>query len=545
MPFDICGFTHLRSLNLFIVGSKTGFGVAELRKLRLGGKLHIKGLENVSNETDTSEANLIGKKELSDLYLSWRIHGNSSVSVTVAEQVLEAVEPYTGLKYFGMDGYMGINIPNWMRNTSILEGLVEVKLSECRNFARLPPLGKLPCLTTLHVSRMRELKYIDDDLYEGATKKAFPSLKKMELHDLPKLEKVLKAEGVEMPQLSDLNIYGTPKLNAFPSLPSVETFEANRDTERDSIDGGAPFLRGIAASMHNLKKLVINYVNELKVLPNELNSLSSLQELHIYTCDKLESIPECVLQGLSSLQDLKFTCCRSLKSLPEGTNLTSLQTLRIIDCPKLSSLPASFKELINLKELYIYGTPKLNAFPSLPSVETFEARRDTERDSIDGGASFLQGIAASMHNLKTLSIVGFDELKVLPNELNSLSSLKQLHIRSCDRLESIPECVFQGLGSLQLLDFAWCSSLKSLPEGTNLTSLQTLNIYDCPKLSSLPASFKELINLHELHIHRCPVLEKRCKNETGEDWHKIDHVPKLRVESYRGMSEEHGYGFHS
>ncbi|WJX71259.1 hypothetical protein P8452_55272 [Trifolium repens] len=35
MPFNIGGLTHLRTLNLFIVSSKTGFGLAELRKLRI------------------------------------------------------------------------------------------------------------------------------------------------------------------------------------------------------------------------------------------------------------------------------------------------------------------------------------------------------------------------------------------------------------------------------------------------------------------------------------------------------------------------------
>ncbi|PNX71504.1 pentatricopeptide repeat-containing protein, partial [Trifolium pratense] len=143
-PFNIGGLTHLRTLSTFIVGSKARFGLAELHNLQLGGKLHIKCLENVSNERDAREANLIGKKELSHLYLSWGGDANSQGSGTGAEKVLEALEPRKGLKYFGMEGYKGVKIPNWMRNTSILEGLVDVILYKCINCDQLPALGKLP-----------------------------------------------------------------------------------------------------------------------------------------------------------------------------------------------------------------------------------------------------------------------------------------------------------------------------------------------------------------------------------------------------------------
>ncbi|GAU34986.1 hypothetical protein TSUD_103080 [Trifolium subterraneum] len=431
MPSNIGELTSLRTLSTFIVGSKARFGLAELHELQLGGKLHIKCLENVSNETDARNANLIGKEELSRLYLSWGINANSQVSGTGAEQVLEALEPHTGLKCFGMEGYKGVEIPNWMRKASILEGLVDVTLYNCENCERLPPLSKLPCLTTLFVSKMRKVKYIDDDLYEGATKKAFSSLKKMTLYDLPKLERVLKAEGVEvLSQLSDLKIMGVREL-AFSSLPSVETFDATGNTEYSNNDGGASFLRGIAGSMHNLKKLFIRNFYELKLLPNELNSLSSLQELHISGCIELESIAECVLQGLSSLQVLTFTFCIRLKSLPEGmTNLTCLESFEISDCDHLI-LPATMNKLTSLRKLRITGSDK---------NETL--------------ANGLVGIPS----LQNLYLSSFPSLVTLPDWFGTMTSLQTLEIRQCRRLTSLPDS-FQGL-----------------------INLHELHIYDCPML---------------------------------------------------------------
>ena len=459
MPSKISKLTCLKTLSTFIVGSKMGFGLAELRDLQLGGKLHIKGLENVSSEWDAKEANLIGKKELNRLYLSWGSNADSKGIDTNVERVLEVLEPPAGLKGFGVKGYAGIHFPHWMRNTSILEGLVDVIIYNCKNCQRLPPLGKLPCLTTLYVSGMRDLKYIDDDLYESTSKRAFISLKYLTLRGLPNLERMLKAEGVEMlPQLSYLRISSVPKL-ALPSLPSLEILDSGginielwkllfncRWSEVVDL-----FPKGIVCNMHNLKSLVIINFENLKVLPDDLCYLSALEELRISKCNELESFSMHALQGLISLRVLIIQECNKLISLTEGMGeLACLERLEIVFCPRLV-LPSNMNKLTSLRQ------------------GTFMC--------FSGNSRILQG------------------------------------------LEDIP-----SLQNLRLAHFHY------LPESLGaMTSLQRLEIISCANVKSLPNSFQNLTNLHTLLIVGCPMLEKRYEKGTGEDWQKIAHVPELEL----------------
>ncbi|AES75531.2 disease resistance protein RGA4 [Medicago truncatula] len=435
-PFRIGELTCLKTLTTFIVGSKNGFGLAELHNLQLGGKLHIKGLQKVLNEEDARKANLIGKKDLNRLYLSWGGYANSQVGGVDAERVLEALEPHSGLKSFGVQSFMGTQFPPWMRNTSILKGLVHIIFYGCKNCRQLPPFGKLPCLTNLHVSGMRDIKYIDDDFYEPATEKAFMSLKKLTLCDLPNLEKVLEVEGVEMlPQLLKLHITDVPKL-ALQSLPSVESLSVSGGNEEllksfsynNCSKDVASSSRGIASN--NLKSLRIEDFDGLKELPVELSRLSALESLTITYCDEMESFSEHLLQCLSSLRTLTINGCGRFKPLSNGMrHLTCLETLHIRYCLQLV-FPHNMNSLTSLRRLLLWNCNEniLDGIEGIPSLQKLSLYHFPSLTS-------LPDCLGAMTSLQVLDIYEFPNLKSLPDNFQQLQNLQYLSIGRCPKLE--------------------------------------------------------------------------------------------------------------
>jgi hypothetical protein len=88
-------------------------------------------------------------------------------------------------------------------------------------------------------------------------------------------------------------------------------------------------------------------------LPDDLCSLSALEELYIYGCDELESFSTHALEGLTSLRTLNISLCNKLISLSEGLgDLAYLDILVIQCCPRLV-LPSNMDKLTSLRQMTI------------------------------------------------------------------------------------------------------------------------------------------------------------------------------------------------
>ncbi|KAK7318635.1 hypothetical protein RJT34_03338 [Clitoria ternatea] len=483
MPPNMGKLTSLKTLSTFIVGSGKGQGLAELHLLKLGGDLHIKGLQNVGSGLDAKEANLIGKTDLNSLYLSWHCKGGIE---SLSEEVLENLQPHSNIKSLKIQNYDGVHLPAWMKNISGLNSLVVLKLDSCKNCTQLPPLGKLPSLEILDLNAIKNVHYVDDSSYDHLSETAFQSLKTLSLHRLPKLEMLLRDQGAQMfPLLSQLTIFDAHMLS-LPFLPSVEVLRIDRcnkevlksisnfhcltflqlcyNTDLVSLD------QGMIGNFYHLKTLHISEFTKLEALPIELSKLNALEELEIKYCHELVCFPEQVLEGLCHLKTLKVSYCEKFHSLSEGIqHLTSLEQLEIRGCPELLALPNGINNLTHLRALTI---------------------TDRSRHSVPFYAEILIGPRPYCLVLEGIELVPF---------------LHSLTIEDFDNITSLPDCVGK------------------------LVSLQRLCIRSCQHLISLPASIQTLTNLEEIEISCCAELVKQCTKGTGREWHKIAHVRQIKI----------------
>ncbi|WJX58280.1 hypothetical protein P8452_43750 [Trifolium repens] len=345
-------FIHIPSLGSLIhLSLETCNSLAELHDLNLGGKLSIEGLNNVGSSSEAEEANLMRKKDLQELCLSWKSRSDESTKTPAinVDQVLEVLQPHSNLKRLKIDYYEGLVLPSWI---STLSNLLSLHLEDCEKCVRLPSLCKLEYLKRLELVRMGNLTYLDDDeSHDGMEVRMFPSLEVLVLKMLPNIEGLLKVERGEMfPCLSKLIIYSCPKLGlpCFPSLKHLRVFGCNTELLRSistfcgltylNLCGGegiTSFPEGMFTNLTFLQTLSMDNFPKLKELPNEPFNLT-LEHLSISNCNELESLPEQIWESLKSLRYLQIGNCKGFRWLPEGIqHLSSLESLIITGCPTL------------------------------------------------------------------------------------------------------------------------------------------------------------------------------------------------------------------
>ena len=417
MPDGLGQLTTLQTLPLFVIGKgtaslgKTG-GLSELMGLNnLRGELTILNLGHIKIDTSESNAaNLESKGFLQAVRLQWEpIEGD--VDPANDEALLETLRPHPNVALLGIEGYMGLNFPSWMKDDIFwcLPNLVAINISRCSKCQHLPSLSHLHCLKTLYVGELTSLEVIEErdhepsrgNLVGGSGRQPAPSsavpfssLKELTLYKLPNLTGWrMRREGVtaknqqfplflSFPCLSKLSIEHCPNLTSMPLFLNLEEDLKLTDVRRELLQQQSMMVKQtIATSLTSstslssssssfssssfpsfstyspfakLKSLHIASIKDLDGI--QWQSLRNLRSLVLITISNLVYLPD-EIQYATTLQHLKIVNCSNLMTVPEWmSNLMSLQKLEISQCPNLTSLP---DEIYHLQKLIISDCPKL------------------------------------------------------------------------------------------------------------------------------------------------------------------------------------------
>ncbi|XP_034703140.1 putative disease resistance protein At3g14460 [Vitis riparia] len=496
LPTGINRLKDLRRLSTFVVVKHGGARISELRDLSwLGGALSILNLQNIVNATDALEANLKDKKDIEKLVFSWdpsAIVGDSDNQT----RVLEWLQPHNKLKGLTIGYYCGEKFPNWLGDSSFMN-LVSLEIKNCKSCSSLPSLGQLKSLKCLRIVKMDGVRKVGMEFCRngsGSSFKPFGSLVTLVFQEMLEWEE-WDCSGVEFPCLKELDIIECPKLKGdIPKhLPHLRKLEITKCGQLPSID--------------QLWLNKFDFVMPCKV-PMELQHLHSLVELCLVDCPYLIELPP-VLHKLISLKLLVIKKCPSLSSVL-GMGLPSmLEILKIKKCERLESLPEGMMQNNNrLRGLIMKGCSSLRSFPRVSSLEYLQIRNCGKVE-----LSLPQEIM--MHNsypsLTSLDIKNScDSLTHFP--LGSFTKLEDILFRKYANLEAfyIPDGLHHvDLTSLQNISIWDCPNLVSFPQGgLPAPNLRVLWIGNCKKLKSLPQQMHTLItSLQDLRIVYCPEID--------------------------------------
>nr|XP_023912068.1 putative disease resistance protein RGA4 [Quercus suber] len=320
------------------------------------------------------------------------------------------------------------------------------------------------------------------------------NLKKLELEQCNKLE--------QLPPLGKLRFLESLSIRSFDSVKKV----------------GVEFL-GIESNRKKDEEKGSTSTSSLILFPN----LKSLQFRDMEEWEEWDGMGE---SGVSEsvlimprLQVLTIDECPKLKSLPNFLEKTLLEKLTV-DC-RISNW-MTLATLSGLKTLSLNLNNNVEHLPPLGKlllVESLEIWGNADRVK-KVGVEFLGIEEESNNNNNKIDDEKGSTSSSSSSSLVLFPNLKSLEFWNMKEWEE-----WDGIGGTMREDEAQESGVTI----TIMPRLQYLQIYNCPKLKSLP-DFLPTTPLKNLEINWSPILNECCKTEIGDQWPKISHIPNIQID---------------
>ncbi|KAK0601780.1 hypothetical protein LWI29_027335 [Acer saccharum] len=265
----------------------------------------------------------------------------------------------------------------------------------------------------------------------------------------------------------------------------------------------------------------------------EIQGLSKsplLESINLKDCSSLLDFPQ-LAQHLKNLRYLDRSGCNSLRSFPSDIHFESLTSLDLNNCNNLTKfgsqisgnnitsldlsgtaikeLHHSIARLNGLKELFLRRCENLE---TLPSGIHFESLISLDLSDCNNLTKFQQ---ISGNNITSLDLSG-TAIKELHHSIACLNGLKELFLRRCKNLETLPSGIhFESLTSLDLSN---CNNLERIWEGrTEAPKLRRLNLSGCTRVTEIQGLSKSPL-LESINLKDCsslldfPQLAQHLKN---------------------------------
>lgn len=342
------------------------------------------------------------------------------------------------------------------------------------------------------------LEFIDKDKGAELCKqivKCQDSLAKIKIQNCLVLEEVFPVVEVnnqkfnaQLSNLVELELVFLPKMKSIwtghQQSYSLENLKRIELEECDTLS--AIFTSTLAQSLQKLKYLVIEKCKALETIimqddqdeatRNPYSSslpkaFQAIKKIKIESCDKLKTVLPYtfIAQGLPKLESISINDCAELEqvfgihgeeNVAEGGPLVELNNKK------------SGAQLSNLVELHFALIPKLKCIWSGPQQDySLQNLKHIELEECDALTSlFTSTLAQSLHKLQYLVIKRCKALETVVMHVDqveviremSFQEIKEIHIKSCDKLKIVLPISFvaQGLPKLESILIEDCAELE-------------------------------------------------------------------------------------